>query len=89
MKKLIALTALLALILSSLPLLAHADEGNEEQQTSPRTGLLKISSDTISVKNETDHAVWITIYNTFDSIRDYGCLKPGDCLLYTSPSPRD
>ena len=31
MKKLIALTALLALILSSLPLLAHADEGNEEQ----------------------------------------------------------
>jgi len=38
----------------------------------------------INVQNNADHAIWITIYNSFGSIRDSGCIKIGDAVHYNN-----
>jgi len=52
----------------------------------PEAAADKVSapSATIRTKDNTNYSMWITVYNYFGSIRDSGCVKPGDVRDWTN-----
>ena len=82
-KNLTLLLTLIALIIPMGSALADAplfDNDNVSSQDLPppfdHNGYL-------GLMNRTSKTVWVTVYNdTLDSIRDYGCVNPGDSVAY-------
>ena len=90
MKKQFFVPALIALFLS---LSATAGETNPnalpDQNLDAEVGLTvqatNLADHSITARNinGTGHSMWVTIYNTFDSIRDSGCVKEGEERVFT------
>ena len=55
------------------------------QATAPATPApVPTFANAINVQNNADHAIWITIYNSFNSIRDAGCISIGEAKHFNN-----
>ncbi len=64
--------------------LMNGDRGFYLAQKSSRQAQVQAQAhDEIQVQNKSDRSAWVTIYNTFESIRDVGCVKANDQIAFS------
>jgi len=86
MKKQIVTLSVLSVLLMIAASNVKAEEANQPLQARSAVDVLTKEStpapvplipNAINIQNNADHAIWITIYNSFGSIRDSGCIAQG------------
>jgi len=80
MKKQIVTLSVLSVLLMITAASVNAQEPTKTTTPAP----VPTIANAINIQNNADHAIWITIYNSFSSIRDAGCIKIGDAVHFNN-----